>query len=340
MLNKPVFCLTNFYLSLQLIYATFTTPPNSIGGSAVCAFRLRDISDAFAGRFKEQRSMSANWLPVDQHKVPEPRPGTCTNDTKSLSDQNLNFIKTHSLMDETVPPFFGAPLVIRTGLSSRFTVIAVDPQVRSTSGDAFDVVFVGTTGGRVIKALNARSADSRDGVRTVVVEELQVFPAGTIVKDIKVMGGGREGRRSLAQLAVMSAGEVRAFPVQRCDRAASCDECVALQDPYCAWEMRSARCSSGDWTKNMANAFLQSVSTGVHARCPGGGGQAAANAEAEEQQGFSSVAKFSDYKLGQVVNIVDERMFKGGKEVGADGSEGAPGSDGPGVKVGAVTREV
>jgi semaphorin 6 len=53
----------------RLVYATFSTPINSIGASAVCAFRLRDISDAFSGRFKEQRSMSANWLPVEEHKV-------------------------------------------------------------------------------------------------------------------------------------------------------------------------------------------------------------------------------------------------------------------------------
>ena len=52
-----------------VLYATFTTPENSIGGSAVCAFRLRDIADAFNGKFKEQRDMSANWLSVPEHKV-------------------------------------------------------------------------------------------------------------------------------------------------------------------------------------------------------------------------------------------------------------------------------
>ena len=67
--------------------------------------------------------MNANWQPVPEHKVPEPRPGTCTNDTKSLPDSNINFIRTHSLMDESVPPFFGAPVLIRTGLISRFTSI-------------------------------------------------------------------------------------------------------------------------------------------------------------------------------------------------------------------------
>ena len=105
--------------------------------------------------------MSANWLPVPEHKIPSPRPGACTNDTKALSDANLNFIKKHSLMDEPVPPFFGSPILIRTGLISRFTTIAVDPQVGTTEGKTFDIIFVGTTRGRVIKVINAQAADSK-----------------------------------------------------------------------------------------------------------------------------------------------------------------------------------
>ena len=75
----------NSFFSLQgtygdeldtIVYGVFTTPPNSIGGSAVCSYRLRDISDAFAGQFKEQRSTSDNWLAVEPHRVPAPRPGT------------------------------------------------------------------------------------------------------------------------------------------------------------------------------------------------------------------------------------------------------------------------
>ena len=42
-----------------------------------------------------QGSVSANWLPVEDHKVPSPRPGMCLNDSKSLPDINLNFIRNH-----------------------------------------------------------------------------------------------------------------------------------------------------------------------------------------------------------------------------------------------------
>lgn len=55
--------------SAQLIYGTFTTPSNSISGSAVCAFSLQDISDAFEGNFKEQVAINGNWLPVNTAKV-------------------------------------------------------------------------------------------------------------------------------------------------------------------------------------------------------------------------------------------------------------------------------
>lgn len=101
-------------VSAQLIYGTFTTPANSISGSAVCAFSLQDITDTFEGSFKEQASISSNWMPVESSKVPDPRPGQCHNDSRTLPDLTLNFIKTHSLMDESVPSFFGEPIVIRT----------------------------------------------------------------------------------------------------------------------------------------------------------------------------------------------------------------------------------
>ena len=100
----------------QLIYGVFTTPQNSIFGSAVCAFRLRDIGDSFDGAFKEQASMNSNWLPASGNDVPEPRPGQCVNDSRTLPEVTLNFIKSHSLMDEAVDALYGQPIVTHTSL--------------------------------------------------------------------------------------------------------------------------------------------------------------------------------------------------------------------------------
>lgn len=100
----------------ELLYGVFTTPVNSIGGSAVCAFRMRDVIATFDGPFKEQETMNANWLPVQSIKVPEPRPGTCVNDSRTLPDVAVNFVKSHTLMDQAVPAFFGKPILIRISL--------------------------------------------------------------------------------------------------------------------------------------------------------------------------------------------------------------------------------
>ena len=102
-----------------------------------------------------------------------------------------------------------------------FSPIAVDPQVGTTEGKTFDIIFVGTTRGRVIKVINAQAADSkyelknvwiillisfldtntfisffreRSEVDTIVIEELQVFDPDVIIRDVKVMGGGLVSR--------------------------------------------------------------------------------------------------------------------------------------------------
>lgn len=253
-------------VSRQLLYAVFTTPTNSIGGSAVCAFSLQDISDTFEGNFKEQSELNSNWLPVQGIKVPDPRPGQCVNDSRTLPDLTLNFIKTHSLMDESVPSFFKQPIVIRTSFHYRFTQIAVDPQIKTPGGKTYDVLFIGTDNGFVLKAVNADSADTLERVRPVVIEEIQVFPANVSIRALKVVHQeGAEGR-----LIVVSDTDVLSIRLHRCDKVVSgCSECVALQDPYCAWDKQASKCRSvgaARWSDE--KVFYQNIATGLHPSCP------------------------------------------------------------------------
>ncbi len=122
------------------------------------------------------------------------RPGSCAADSKSLDDNTLNFLKRHSLMDRAVPNSGPRPLLVRTSLNERLTVIAVDPGVRSPAGQAFDVLFVGTTRGKVIKFVSATDPNALnplDTVKPVVVEEIQVryviCSYTTIPEDIQLL---------------------------------------------------------------------------------------------------------------------------------------------------------
>ena len=98
-------------------------------------------------------------MKIIQTRTTDLYPGSCPNNSKELSDANLNFIKTHPLKNEAVPPFFGTPVLMRTGLNTGFTSIDVDAQVTTPDGSKFDVIFVGTSTGQLLKAVNSLSPD-------------------------------------------------------------------------------------------------------------------------------------------------------------------------------------
>ena len=51
-------------------------------------------------------------------------------------------------MNEAVPPFFGTPVLTRTG-NTGFTSIDVDAQVTTPDRSKFDAIFVGTSMGQL-----------------------------------------------------------------------------------------------------------------------------------------------------------------------------------------------
>nr|CAD7257273.1 unnamed protein product [Timema shepardi] len=287
----------------KLIYGVFTTPVNSIGGSAVCAFSIRSILETFEGPFKEQETMNANWLAVPSLKVPEPRPGQCVNDSRTLPDVSVNFVKSHTLMDEAVPAFFTKPIIVRISLQYRFTKIAVDQQVKTADGKAYDVLFIGTDDGKVIKALNVASFDSDSTVDSVVVEELQVLPPGVPVKNLYVVHVDSDD----SKLVVVSDDEILSIKLHRCDsdKITSCRECVALQDPYCAWDTTRQQCAYVEASAGKKK-FVQSVTEGEHSACgrfkTGGPGPVHPNHPAT-----ATVSEFdNDIFNNQIVIEVDE----------------------------------
>lgn len=126
-------------------YGTFTTSTNGLMGSAICSFKLSDIQAAFSGKFKEQASSSSAWLPVLNNRVPEPRPGTCVNDTETLPDTVLNFIRLHPLMDSAVMHENEKPVFFKRDLL--FTRLVVDKVKIDMLGNILEytVYYAGTS---------------------------------------------------------------------------------------------------------------------------------------------------------------------------------------------------
>ena len=73
------------------------------------------------GPFKGQSSHNSNWLAMSKTETPKPRPGTSCN--APITEEGMNFLKRHTLMDEPVQSLFNMPLFVKTSLGERLTVI-------------------------------------------------------------------------------------------------------------------------------------------------------------------------------------------------------------------------
>lgn len=236
----------------DIIYIVLTTPVNAIGGSAVCAFAMSEVMDAFGGRFKAQESVNANWLPVPEDRVPAVRPGQCVDDSRTLPSSTVNFLRTHTLMDEAVPSLYGEPLFVRVSLQWRLTAITVDAQVEGLNGKKYDVIFVGTDDGRVIKFVNVRGPDSA-AVETVVISDTQALPSGVRVTELRIA-------KAQNQLVVVGSGRITAVPLFNCKSVKSCSKCLSLQDPYCIWHDTNHECMSIYENQQAKDVYIQDLS--------------------------------------------------------------------------------
>jgi len=251
------------------IFGVFNTPDNSISGSAVCSFKMADIAEAFAGEFKVQENSNSNWLATGLTDTK--RPGACHDKPEDLSEKHLNFIKNNVLMDSAVPSSVNIPHFVRTSPHEKLTTVAVDADVPTADGKLVDVLFVGTTRGRVLKM----ASFSNGGIpQTNLIEELQLFPYHVAVNNIIVLSARNSSQNGGIQdgggnIIAVSDHEVKKVPVQRCAAKAiqSCASCVNLQDPYCAWNVGSGECLVAGSSPADTSNLVQSVNTGTHQTC-------------------------------------------------------------------------
>ncbi|CAL8099980.1 unnamed protein product [Orchesella dallaii] len=252
----------------QMLYAVFTTAPNSIGASAICAFSIKSIMKAFDGPFKGQSSIDANWLPVPDNLVPKPRPGQCSGNPDQVPDSNaVAFVKGHPLMDEAVQ---GVPVLTTISNEDSFTTIAVD---YTDNVAPYHVVYVGTASGKVMKAV-VNASESLKPVtlksfhpsHSVISQSWHLFP-GSPIKSLRLVGSRR--------LLVVTETKAMIIRVDNCEKFSTCRKCISIRDPHCAWNVDSEECVNADVNAfsnyddgNKAIMMLQAINTGFSAKCP------------------------------------------------------------------------
>ncbi|XP_037302545.1 semaphorin-5A isoform X2 [Manduca sexta] len=209
----------------KMLVATFTTPTNSITGSAVCVYNMSDIHAAFEGPYKVQDSRTFTW---DQRSPSKQAREHFQCITDSRAHEAIEFHGYH-LMYEAVLPISGAPIYKVT--SERFTHVTVDV----TSAKNIErqlVAFVATDSGYVLKlAVLPRL----DGACLVEKWKLRDEKGGFDVQAMQFV------KDTMSVYIGSSSGVVR-LGAARCARHASRGACVGAADPHCGWDDARERC--------------------------------------------------------------------------------------------------
>lgn len=184
----------------------------------------------------------------------------------------------HTLMESSVPPLYGRPVLTRVTSKHRFTAITTDAQVESLNGDKYDIIFIGTDNGHIIKSIHyirpanattqqaipngsgeqqqqqQQSTDEEMGtLETVVISEIQALPRSLPVKQMTIA-------KQQQSVMVVGSGVIVSIPMQHCAHKVSCKECLNLQDPNCVWDTKNHECTTMNAVSshNRMN-FLQNI---------------------------------------------------------------------------------
>ncbi|XP_058473565.1 semaphorin-4D isoform X2 [Solea solea] len=246
-----------------VIYGVFTSQWGNVGLSAVCAYKMTDVEDAFSrGKYMQKATVEhahTKWVRYNGI-IPTQRPGACINNemrhqninsSLNLPDKTLQFVKDHPLLEDPVLPIGNRPRLITRDVN--YTQIAVE-RVRALDGNVYDVVFTATD-----KGILHKSVVSEGNVH--LVEEVQLLKTSESIKTLLLSSETR------SLYAGSDSGVVQS-PTAFCGRYLSCEDCVLARDPYCAWSHRNATCvNTLDVPRPQHGTLIQSMN-GDADKCP------------------------------------------------------------------------
>ncbi|XP_068619537.1 semaphorin 5c [Battus philenor] len=203
----------------KILVATFTTPMNSIAGSAVCIYNMSDVNAAFDGPYKVQDSPTSIWESRSPSREAREH-FRCAADSRI--HQTIEFKRYH-LMYESIQPISGEPVYKAT--LKRFTHVTVD--VTKTKNVAKQlVVFVATQDSDVLKlAILPRF----EGACLVETWKLKDAKGGVDIKTMQFV-------KDTMSLYIGSETGVLRLGSERCSRYKSRSSCVGATDPHCGWD--------------------------------------------------------------------------------------------------------
>ncbi|XP_040005117.1 semaphorin-5B isoform X1 [Xiphias gladius] len=248
---------STFYLPEQdLIYGIFTTNVNSIAASAVCAFNLSAITQAFNGPFRSQENPRSTWLPTP-NPIHNFQCGTIDDEgpNEGLTERSLQDAQRLYLMNDVVQPESVDPLVMQDDV--RFSNLVVD--IVQGMDTLYHVMYISTEYGTILKAL----ATPNKNLQGCYLEEMELLPRGVRepILSLQILHSDRS-------LFVGLNNRVLKIPLERCSTYKTEMLCLEARDPYCGWDFRQRRCTTledssnmSQWKQNITLCPLQNQTT-------------------------------------------------------------------------------
>uniref|UniRef100_A0A8C7YLV5 Sema domain-containing protein n=1 Tax=Oryzias sinensis TaxID=183150 RepID=A0A8C7YLV5_9TELE len=232
---------STFYLPEQdLIYGIFTTNVNSIAASAVCAFNLSAITQAFNGPFRSQENPRSTWLPTP-NPIRDFQCGTISDHgpNEGLTERSLQDAQRLYLMNDVVQPESVDPLVMQDDI--RFSNLVVD--IVQGMDTLYHVMYISTEYGTILKAL----ATPNKNLQGCYLEEMELLPPGVQepILSLQILHSDRS-------LFVGLSDRVMKIPLERCGTYKTETMCLEARDPYCGWDFRQRRCTTLEDSSNMS----------------------------------------------------------------------------------------
>ncbi|XP_071336951.1 semaphorin-5B isoform X3 [Trachinotus anak] len=232
---------STFYLPEQdLIYGIFTTNVNSIAASAVCAFNLSAITQAFNGPFRSQENPRSTWLPTP-NPIHNFQCGTIDDEgpNEGLTERSLQDAQRLYLMNDVVQPESVDPLVMQDDV--RFSNLVVD--IVQGMDTLYHVIYISTEYGTILKAL----ATPNKNLQGCYLEEMELLPPGVQepILSLQILHSDRS-------LFVGLNNRVLKIPLERCSTYKTEMLCLEARDPYCGWDFRQRRCTTLEDSSNMS----------------------------------------------------------------------------------------
>ncbi|XP_026775591.3 semaphorin-7A [Pangasianodon hypophthalmus] len=203
---QDIFVLHSDNWKESLVYALFSSSWNA---TAVCIYSLAELDDIF------EKSSFKGY----NEDIPNPRPGTCVGDSRSLPTPTIRIVRNHPEMTDWVHPIQKhAPFYIS---NNNYTKIAVD-RVQASDEKMYNVLLLATDTGTIHKILEHDS-------KAFIISETSLCSGAAPVLSMKLHSEKRK-------LFVGYPGQMSVLDLQACqDYNTSCEDCVLARDPYCAW---------------------------------------------------------------------------------------------------------